>query len=117
MNNQSSVGFGRVCGCSFRTCQGRRAPGFLSSRRTWHPAQKGNTSNCGCKRLKQSDSYNEETSTKHHCLHLYVEVHWEGNAKEISVGERFSGDSRPLLGDDANLRATISRENLELQLK
>jgi hypothetical protein len=64
--------------------------------------------------MNKAISYNEETCTEHNCLHLHVEVHGEGNAKEISVGERFSCNSRPLLRDETHLPVAISRENLEL---
>lgn len=53
---------------------------------------------CGC----ALHTYNEETSTNHHCLDPHVKIHRDLDPEVGGVGEDVVDKSRPILGDFAN---------------
>lgn len=57
----------------------------------------------------KSCTYNQKTSAHHNSLHFHIQIHWEINSKEISIGEHLSCQSRPLFGDLSHLGSIDSR--------
>lgn len=50
---------------------------------------------CSNNRVRPN-TYNKESSTQKYSLHAHIQVHREGNTKEICIGEYFACQTRPL---------------------